>query len=127
MGLGTPIMMLIVCLSFVLYLYNPVLSPFAGMADILTGSGGSNTTLTGEMNNTGSQFATSYTASTAGFPNQFTLFGKAFGALFNFATYPLSIWGMTGLPVTIRLFLSVVFGVLYALAIITWFKGGFEP
>jgi len=120
MGYGLPIIILTLCLSYALYLAD-MPSPFTEIAGVFQGDA-----FQGTMTEAGQATGQS-AATTEGNPNPYTLFARAFSALFSFITFPITIWFTPGLPTELTALLSVVFLALYSIALISWFKGGDTP
>ena len=120
MGLGTTIMVFTLVASWALLVVMPAASPFNSLAQTF------GTQWQGEMSSVANNTAQTQSG-TQFFPNPYALFSGVFTGIIGFATFPVSIWLTTGLPDELKTLLSLIFGVLYALAIMSWLKGGDTP
>jgi hypothetical protein len=56
----------------------------------------------------------------------FGLFAGIGMFLATFFTFPIGVFAEAGLPTELKAFVGCVYGVMYVIAILTWFKGGGE-
>lgn len=135
LGFGTGLLILMFCLSFALYLYNPCNgSVFFKLAvgtpngcSVIpantTGAGGTTADLNTQI---GSVFANlgilglgTIVAGTLGFPNGYAIFAAAGYFLLGAFTMPLGLFTAdSGLPVEIRVFLIALFSLLNLFAVL---------
>ena len=125
MNIGTSVIILMFIISYGLWLIDGLDTPFT----LLIGSFDQpdlSTLKTAVLICIGLGIA-SFGAGLFSFPNQYSVFSSIAIFFVGFFTLPIDVFTATTLPMELKVFLGVIFGLLYLIAIISWYKGGTEP
>jgi hypothetical protein len=129
MGMGTIIIILTLVMSFGIYMAVPE-HPAPMMFSI---SGGKpvfsffNSLSTSAKAIVGVAVALGIGVGLISFPNPYLIFAGITTFLFILATFPMSLFTNAVIPVELKALFGSIFGILYILAILSWYKGGDTP
>jgi hypothetical protein len=123
-AMATTIIILTFCMSFAIYLG--------------TGNGTMFTQMLGLSGTGGSLYSSFYLLLTVtavvsvavgliSFPNPYALFSVITVLILSFVTLPVDLLTSAILPTNIKLLVGGVFGIMYLMAVLGWYKGGAEP